>query len=86
VVRENTKVRMVRLEINNSGAWKTFIHFDCSDNGFSAEVQSNAALLARCDMRGKLKLRIVTDESLPQVLSYWDPRKGWYDPHAASRL
>lgn len=67
--------RRVRLELNNSGAWKTITRFDASDDHASGVVQEAAYQLAKLDI--KSKWRICTDELHPIVLCYCTHDQGW---------
>lgn len=58
----------VQLQVNNSGAWKTVLRFDASDDCVGDQVQRGCLLLAQAVP--DLRMRIATTESLPLVLTY----------------
>lgn len=64
----------VRLELNNSGAWKLIARFDAANEEQAGRIMVasdkfafalNAPGMTRCAMR------IATDEPLPIVLMHW---------------
>jgi hypothetical protein len=68
----------VRLELNNTGAWKLIGRFDAANDDQADRIMAaadklafalNAPGLARTD------LRVSTDESLPAVLMRWSPKR-----------
>lgn len=80
----STKVRMVRLELNNSGAWKLLGLFDASDDEQSALVLSAAEDLVKTlhnseSPKGCPTMRVSIDEPLGAVLLLWDIERGWRD-------
>lgn len=74
-------MKMVRLEINDSGSWRVIGRFDCADDAQANEVLDSAARLAhalgwastdRCP-----KLRVSIDAT--NVLMRWTHSTGWRD-------
>lgn len=68
--------RPAKLQINQSGAWRDVLRFDID------QLVNEAAFLEAADkmMRstGSMKtMRIVSDESLPGRLMYWNAEHGW---------
>lgn len=75
------KARPVKLEINNSGAWKTIARFDAGDEAMGDKACTAGQLLGELS---RCTLRIATDEPLPCVLMRWDEKRGWWVPGAAA--
>lgn len=78
----NTKP--VRLELNNSGAWKVLGRFDAADGEQSALVLDAAETLVQTlhnseDPKGCPTLRVSMDDGLGSVLMRWQIERGWYD-------
>jgi hypothetical protein len=72
----------VKLELNNSGAWKTLGTFDAADQNRSEDVMSTAVQLIGLLNEGKPAkqcptLRIAVDDGLSEVLMYWTLAEGW---------
>jgi len=66
----------VKLELNNSGAWKTVARFDAADEQQADPAMQAAELLQRVNPRQAW--RIATDEPLPLVLMrLCDAATGW---------
>jgi hypothetical protein len=71
-----SSARPLKLELNNSGAWKTIARFDAGDELACAAAQNGADLLGRLGPK-RVSWRIATDEPLPDVLLYWNAENGW---------
>ncbi len=70
--------RPVRLELNNSGAWKALARFDAGDEDAAEKARTAGRLLG--ELGGKrTALRICTDEALPLVLVRWSADRGWWN-------
>lgn len=73
----------VRLELNNSGAWKLLARFDATCEEQADAIMNAAGELARAINAGEsgrpslVTLRISTDDPLPSVLMRWSDAKGW---------
>lgn len=65
----------LRLELNNTGAWKVILRFLADDAHATGVVQESTYQLARLDT--KAKWRISTDEAQPKVLCYCTHDQGW---------
>jgi hypothetical protein len=77
-----TMTKPVRLEMNNSGAWKLITRFDAADDEHTDAIMNAAAELADAVNDGGrgMTLRIATDESHPDVLMRYESRdSGWRD-------
>lgn len=73
--------RPVRLELNNSGAWKTLARFDAGDDEQCDKARAAGQLLG--ELGGtRTALRICTDEALPCTLLRWTPERGWFEVSA----
>jgi len=75
----------VRIELNNSGAWKVLGRFDAADEDQTALVLDAAEdLIKTLNNGGPAKrcptLRVSTDDGLGAVLLRWDLEGGWRDP------
>lgn len=71
----STNLKPVNLQVNNSGAWKSIVHFDASNDMECQEVMSAAGTLGCID--GKCTFRIVTNDGLQTVLMHWSVKDGW---------
>ena len=74
----------VRLELNNSGAWKLLGHWDAADDEQTALVLDAAEDLIRTlhnseDPKRCPTLRVSIDDGLGQVLMRWSLVEGWRD-------
>lgn len=75
----------VRLELNNSGAWKLLARFDADQLDSTDEIMNTAEALAKaindpaCGRPSTVTLRISTDEAPPCVLMRWSDECGWRD-------
>jgi len=82
----------VRLELNNSGAWKLLARFDAAAGGPADAIMEAADVLARAindrasGRPGLVSLRISTDDVLPAVLMRWSSEKGWAAAERVSSL
>jgi hypothetical protein len=79
-------LKPVRLELNNSGAWKLLARFDAGKEEAADAIMDAAEQLAKaindpaCGRPGLVALRISTDEALPYVLMRWQNAElGWRD-------
>lgn len=70
-----SKQRPVRLELNNSGAWKVITRFDADDDHATNVIQESTYALAKIDT--KARWRVCTDAPHPVVLMYCSHDKGW---------
>lgn len=76
----------VRLELNNSGAWKVLGRFDAGDDEQTDQVLDAAEDLMKAlhnseDPRHCPTLRVSVDHPVSQdlVLMRWTLERGWYD-------
>jgi hypothetical protein len=77
-----TVPKPVKLELNNSGSWKTLGTFDAGDQAHAELVMDAAVTLVvalhnggpdkRCPT-----MRIATDDGLSEGLMYWKLYEGW---------
>jgi hypothetical protein len=67
-------VKPVKLQVNNSGAWKDVVRFDAADAVVSGEVMDAAATLGRI---GGVSWRVCTADALQLSLMYWSAEHGW---------
>ena len=70
--------RPVRLELNNSGAWKILATFDATDDDMADKAGAAGQLLGELGAP-RTSLRICTAEALPMVLRRWTAARGWFD-------
>lgn len=80
----------VRLEINNSGAWKIIGRFDAADDAQADDILNSAHELASAlnDVTSaspkRLTLRVSMAEAPHDVLMYWESiETGWRDKTVA---
>jgi hypothetical protein len=74
----------VRLEFNNSGAWKVLGRFDEADDEHASLVLDAAEELVKTlhnceDSKRCPTLRVSMDDGLGAVLMRWDLENGWRD-------
>ena len=72
----------LRLEINNSGAWKVLGRFDTDDEFVANNVLVAAAQMAQALVAGgnRLTLRVSCADAPHVVLMHWsDQYSGWRD-------
>lgn len=69
--------RPVKLELNNSGSWKTLARFDAYCDESADKARAIGQLLG--ELAPRSKLQISTDEALPVVLIQWTAAKGWHE-------
>lgn len=74
--------RPVRLELNNTGAWKVLGRFDASDDDQSALVLDAAEDLVKTlhnseDPSGCPTMRVSMDDGF--VLMRWSIERGWFE-------
>jgi hypothetical protein len=82
-----TSAKPVRLELNNSGAWKVLGRFDAADDDQTDLVLHHAEELVKTlhnseDAKRCPTLRVSMDhpaDSVDVVLLRWDLARGWRD-------
>lgn len=77
-------LKPVRLELNNSGAWKVLGRFDAADDDWTCLVLDAAEDLIKTlhnseDPKHCPTLRVSVDDALGAVLLRWEIARGWYD-------
>ncbi|KLN57647.1 hypothetical protein [Variovorax paradoxus] len=72
------RLRPVKLQINNSGAWKDIAHFDAGNDVACMHVLDAAKTLGEIDAQ-RVQYRVVTEDALPEVLMTWSKDDGWKD-------
>lgn len=77
-------MKPVKIELNNSGAWKTLGRFDAADDDQTALVLDAAEQLVLTlhnseSPKGCPHLRVCINDSLSTVLLRWEHGKGWRD-------
>jgi hypothetical protein len=77
--RPSSKGRMVKLQINSSGAWKDLLRFDIDTVDDQAIQVAAAHLVNLADPDGRTGLRIAIADGYQTVLVRWDQKKGWVD-------
>lgn len=75
-------MKQVKLELNNSGAWKRLGSFDAADDIQSELVLTAAEDLVKTlhnseDPKGCPTMRVCIDDCLGTVLMRWDLANGW---------
>jgi hypothetical protein len=84
-----TMIKPVRLELNNSGAWKLLGHFDAADDMQTDEVMNAAEALVKAlhwtlpetqSCRTTLRVNMGTaGDTTSDVLMRWTMEDGWRD-------
>lgn len=77
-------MKMVKLQVNNSGAWKDVLKFDASENHVGAEIQDAVHQMGIHDPRN-ISFRIAIDDSMNEVLLVWTKAEGWKEWRHAIR-
>ncbi len=73
----NKEPRMVRLQINTSGAWKDILRFDIDAVDDQAIQIAAVQLVELAYPRGSASLRIATADAFQTALVRWDAKNGW---------
>lgn len=68
--------RPAKLQINQSGAWRDVMRFDI-DKIDEALFLEGAGAMVRNSGQDRTTMRIVTDEPIPGLLTYWKADRGW---------
>lgn len=81
----------VRLELNNSGAWKVLGRFDADDDEQTSLVLDAAEDLIKTlhnseDPKHCPTLRVSIDDRLGAVLVRWNIERGWFDAETREPL
>ncbi len=71
----SAQAKPVKLQVNNSGAWKDVVRFDADDA--IAQDKVMAAVESLGTVNPDIKWRICTADSLQAVLMIWSAAKGW---------
>jgi len=66
----------VKLQINNSGAWKNFISFDADDDLAYSHIADAANTLGNLH-HGHIAFRVIIDGPGDVVLTRWTREEGW---------
>lgn len=79
-------MKPVKLELNNSGAWKRLGSFDAEDDTQSDLVLDAAENLVKAlhnseDPKRCPTMRVCIDDALGAVLMRWDLTNGWHDAY-----
>lgn len=77
-----TMQKPVRLEINNTGAWKVIGRFDAAVDDLSDDVLNAAEQLAHSLLAAgaRMSMRVSMAEPPHTALMHWtDPEAGWRD-------
>ena len=67
-VSEPSATKPCILQVNNSGAWKTVVHFDAADTEETEGVEHGAQMLHAVNQASRF--RIATDDGLQTALMY----------------
>lgn len=71
--------RMVKLQINSSGAWRDVLRFDIDEHDVEAIQAAAVNLVVLADPDGRTSLRIATADALQTALIRWDAKRGWVE-------
>ena len=71
--------RLVKLQINSTGAWRDVLRFDIDAVDSDAVMKTAECLLCLADPEGKVSLRISTADAFQTALKRWSAKKGWVD-------
>ena len=74
---DDKEPRMVKLQINTSGAWKDIPRFDIDAVDDQAIQIAAVNLVELAYPEGRAKLRIATADAWQTALVYWDGKQGW---------
>lgn len=74
---DDKEPRMVKLQLNTSGAWKDVLRFDIDAVDDQAIQVASVQLVELAYPEGRAKLRIATADAWQTALVYWDSKRGW---------
>ena len=74
---DDKEPRMVRLQLNTSGAWKDILRFDIDAVDDQAIQIAAVHLVELAYPRGSASLRIATADAFQTSLVRWDAKNGW---------
>lgn len=74
---DDKEPRMVRLQLNTSGAWKDLLRFDIDEVDDQAIQIAAVQLVELAYPRGSASLRIATADAFQTALVRWDAKNGW---------
>ena len=74
---DDKEPRMVRLQLNTSGAWKDILRFDIDAVDDQAIQIAAVQLVELAYPRGSASLRIATADAFQTALVRWDAKNGW---------
>jgi len=80
----DARQKPVKLQINNTGAWKDVTHFDAQHDHVGDQVLEAANTLGQIDAH-RVSYRLVTEGALPEVLMSWSKDGGWKEAAAHAR-
>lgn len=69
--------RPVKLQINNSGAWRDMFRFDLDSVDAEAVQTAAVQLVEAVDHTGRTSLRICIANAEQTRLIHWNAEKGW---------
>ncbi|WP_198086634.1 hypothetical protein [Variovorax sp. E3] len=75
-MKNDARERPLKLQLNNSGAWKDVVHFDGADETEAERVLEAATTLGDLDT-GNVTFRVVTEDAYPEVVTSWSKHFGW---------
>lgn len=73
---KDARKKPVKLQLNNSGAWKDVIHFDAANDIAAERAMGAADTLGNLDAH-RLTFRVVIEGASPEVLMTWNKDEGW---------
>ena len=74
---DDKEPRMVKLQLNTSGAWRDVLRFDIDAVDDQAIQVAAVQLVELAYPKGRAKLRIATADAWQTALVYWDGKQGW---------
>lgn len=74
---DDKEPRMVRLQLNTSGAWKDILRFDIDAVDDQAIQIAAVQLVELAYPHGSASLRIATADAFQTALVRWDAKNGW---------
>lgn len=72
----STEAKPVRLQFNQTGAWRNAIGFDAGNQTKSIEILQHAAALA---LLTGATARVVVDDGSQMAIARWNETDGWHD-------
>jgi len=79
----DTTTKIVKLQVNQAGAWRNVMDFDCADDDDAEHIMQKASDLFQWDSnRDRVGLRIIMPGETAPLMN-WTYKDGWREWRAA---